>query len=150
MDKVYYFDNNATTRCAPEVVEAMLPFFSERYGNASSMHAFGGAVAADVKAARAKVAAFLRCEPDKVPFAKLSPAKKVLAVEKVLEAEVRPALRLDGGDIELVDVDGSKVQVRFLGHCAGCMAAHLTQNGLVRTKLRETLGDDTLEIETVP
>ena len=68
MDKVYYFDNNATTRCAPEVVEAMLPFFSERYGNASSMHAFGGAVAADVKAARAKVAAFLRCEPDEVVF----------------------------------------------------------------------------------
>ena len=83
-------------------------------------------------------------EPDKVPFAKLSPAKKVL------EAEVRPALRLDGGDIELVDVDGSTIQVRFLGHCAGCMAAHLTQNGLVRTKLREALGDDTLEIETVP
>ena len=83
------------------------------------------------------------------PFAELSPAKKVLAVEKVLEAEVRPALRRDGGDIELVDVDGTKVQVRFLGHCAGCMAAHLTQNGLVRTKLREALGDGSLEVETV-
>lgn len=68
MDKVFYFDNNATTRCAPEVVEAMLPFFSERYGNASSMHAFGGAVAADVKVARAKVADFLRCQPDEVVF----------------------------------------------------------------------------------
>lgn len=67
-EKVFYFDNNATTRCAPEVVEAMLPFFSDRYGNASSMHAFGGGVAADVKAARAKVAAFLRCEPDEVVF----------------------------------------------------------------------------------
>ena len=82
------------------------------------------------------------------PFAELSPAKKVLAVEKVLETEVRPALRRDGGDIELVDVDGAKIQVRFLGHCAGCMAAHLTQNGLVRKKLREALGDDTLEVET--
>ncbi len=88
-------------------------------------------------------------EPNKVPFAGLSPAKKVLAVEKVLEAEVRPALRRDGGDIELVDVDGSTIQVRFLGHCAGCMAAHLTQNGLVRTKLREALGDGSLEVETV-
>ena len=67
-EPVYYFDNNATTRCAPEVVEAMLPFFSERYGNASSMHAFGGAVASDVKAARAKVARFLRCEPEEVVF----------------------------------------------------------------------------------
>lgn len=88
-------------------------------------------------------------EPRKVAFADLSPAKKVLAVEKVLEAEVRPALRLDGGDIELVDVDGSKVQVRFLGHCAGCMAANLTKNGLVEKKLREALGAPALEVEAV-
>ena len=66
--KIHYFDNNATTRVAPEVVEAMLPFFSERYGNASSMHAFGGAVHADMEAARAKVAAFLHCAPEEVVF----------------------------------------------------------------------------------
>ena len=84
-----------------------------------------------------------------VPFAELSPAKKVMAVEKVLEAEVRPALRLDGGDIELVDVRGARIQVRFLGHCAGCMAANLTKNGLVEKKLREALGDDALEVEAI-
>ena len=66
--KIHYFDNTATTRVAPEVVEAMLPFFSERYGNASSMHAFGGAVHADMEAARAKVAAFLHCAPEEVVF----------------------------------------------------------------------------------
>ena len=84
-----------------------------------------------------------------VPFAELSPAKKVMAVEKVLEGEVRPALRLDGGDIELVDVQGARIQVRFLGHCAGCMAANLTKNGLVEKKLREALGDDALEVEAI-
>ena len=84
-----------------------------------------------------------------VPFAKLSPAKKVLAVEKVLEELVRPALKLDGGDIELVDVAGSTIQVRFLGHCAGCMAARLTQDGLVQKKLREALGDESLAVELV-
>ena len=83
------------------------------------------------------------------PFAALSPAKKVLAVEKVLEELVRPSLRLDGGDIELVDVAGSTIQVRFLGHCAGCLAAHLTQDGLVQKKLREALGDDSLAVESV-
>ena len=88
-------------------------------------------------------------EPNKVAFAALSPAKKVLAVEKALEELVRPALRLDGGDIELLDVAGSTIQVRFLGHCAGCLAARLTQDGLVQKKLREALGDDSLAVESV-
>ena len=43
--KVVYADNNATTRVAPEVVDAMLPYFTEYYGNPSSMHTFGGQVA---------------------------------------------------------------------------------------------------------
>ena len=43
--KTVYLDNNATTRVAPEVLEAMLPYFSDLYGNPSSMHAFGGQVA---------------------------------------------------------------------------------------------------------
>ena len=68
MDKIAYLDNNATTRTAPEVVEAMLPFFCERYGNPSSMHAFGGEVAHDLEAAREKVAAFINCEPDEILF----------------------------------------------------------------------------------
>jgi len=42
MSPVVYLDNNATSRVADEVVTAMLPFFSELYGNPSSMHAFGG------------------------------------------------------------------------------------------------------------
>ncbi|MDR3037682.1 MAG: aminotransferase class V-fold PLP-dependent enzyme, partial [Candidatus Adiutrix sp.] len=50
--KIIYFDNNATTMAAPEVVEAMLPFFSRRYGNPSSMYPFGGEVARDIRRAR--------------------------------------------------------------------------------------------------
>ena len=44
-ERVIYLDNNATTRTAPEAVAAMLPYFSEYYGNASSIHKFGGRLA---------------------------------------------------------------------------------------------------------
>ena len=66
--KTIYFDNNATTCVAPEVRDAMMPFFNERYGNPSSMHAFGGQVARDVHAARERVAAFLRADPSEIVF----------------------------------------------------------------------------------
>ncbi|MBP5319555.1 MAG: cysteine desulfurase NifS [Kiritimatiellae bacterium] len=67
MDTVY-FDNNATTRVAPEVRDAMMPFFGERYGNPSSMHAFGGQVAKDVKRAREEIAAFIHADPSEIIF----------------------------------------------------------------------------------
>lgn len=54
-----YMDNNATTAVAPEVFAAMTPFLQSRYGNPSSIYAFGGNVAADIKLARAQVAALL-------------------------------------------------------------------------------------------
>ncbi len=54
-----YADNNATTRVAPEVFEAMKPFLTTRYGNPSSMHAFGGSVHRDVEKARESVAGLL-------------------------------------------------------------------------------------------
>ena len=68
MNPVVYLDNNATTKVAPEVVEAMLPFFTERYGNASSMHAFGGAIHADLERAREKVAALIHADPSEIVF----------------------------------------------------------------------------------
>ena len=63
-----YFDNNATTRVAPEVRDAMMPFFNDLYGNPSSMHAFGGQVAKYVKEAREKIAAFINAEPSEIIF----------------------------------------------------------------------------------
>ena len=66
--RTIYMDNNATTRTAPEVVEAMLPFFGELYGNPSSMHNFGGQVEAEVKKARAKLADLLGAEPGEIVF----------------------------------------------------------------------------------
>jgi len=63
-----YFDNNATTKVAPEVLDAMLPFLRELYGNPSSMHAFGGAVEGPLEEARAHVARLLGAEPSEIVF----------------------------------------------------------------------------------
>ena len=60
--KAVYFDNNATTRVAPEVRDAMLPFLDEFYANPSSIHRFGGQLAACVEEARTKMAALLGAE----------------------------------------------------------------------------------------
>ena len=68
MTKTVYLDNNATTQVAPEVVEEMLPYFNDLYGNPSSMHFFGGQVNRRVEDAREKVAALLGAKPDEIIF----------------------------------------------------------------------------------
>lgn len=66
--KVIYFDNNATTRTAPEVLEEMLPYFCEKYGNASSMHTFGGSNKRAIERARANVASLINADPQEIIF----------------------------------------------------------------------------------
>ena len=68
MSRLAYLDNNATTQVAPEVLEEMLPFFKDYYGNPSSMHAFGGVVQKKVDAAREKLAALLHADPSEIIF----------------------------------------------------------------------------------
>jgi cysteine desulfurase len=65
---VIYVDNNATTQVAPEVIEEMLPYFSEFYGNPSSMHSFGGQVGRKLIEARAYVAALIGATPEEIIF----------------------------------------------------------------------------------
>jgi len=63
-----YLDNNATTKVDPQVLEAMLPFLTDYYGNPSSMHSFGGQLAKDVRIAREQVAAILGAEASEIIF----------------------------------------------------------------------------------
>lgn len=67
-DKVIYMDNNATTSIAPEVLEAMMPFLTDCYGNPSSMHSFGGQVGRYIETARAMVADSIGAEPEEIFF----------------------------------------------------------------------------------
>ncbi len=66
--KIYYFDNNATTRVAPEVVDAMLPFLTEHWGNPSSAYRFGSDVGRHLEAARAQCAALINADPREIIF----------------------------------------------------------------------------------
>ena len=66
--KVIYVDNNATTKIAPEVFEAMLPYFKEYYGNPSSMHTFGGKVDSNIEEARRSVASLVGAAPEEIVF----------------------------------------------------------------------------------
>src|SRR5881628_2726806 len=68
MSKFRYFDANATTRVASEVLEAMLPFLTEHWGNPSSVYTFGNQVAKQIEAARAKAAALLNADPREIVF----------------------------------------------------------------------------------
>ena len=63
-----YMDNNATSMIAPEVVEAMMPYLTEAYGNPSSMHTFGGVVGEAVAKARQQVATLLGSDPEEITF----------------------------------------------------------------------------------
>ncbi len=66
--KPIYLDNNATTAVAPEVLEEMLPYLKELYGNPSSMHTFGGQNHRRIEEARAKVAALIGADPEEIIF----------------------------------------------------------------------------------
>ena len=85
-----YLDNHATTRVAPEVLPAMLPYFSEEYGNAASVnHAFGWRAAAAVERAREQIARRLNCLADWIVFTSGATEANNLAIKGVVAAARR-------------------------------------------------------------
>lgn len=84
--KVIYVDNNATTMVAPEVLDAMLPYFSTYYGNPSSMHSFGGEVASKIKAARENVANLIGAQPDEIIFTSCGTESDGTAIRAAIES----------------------------------------------------------------
>ncbi len=82
-----YLDNNATTRVAPEVTEAMLPFFRDLWGNPSSMHHFGGQVQRFIEDARTSVATLIGAEdPSEIVFTSCGTESNNMAVYGAAEA----------------------------------------------------------------
>lgn len=81
---VYYFDNNATTRVAPEVVDAMIPFLREFWGNPSSAYSFGNQVAKHIEGARAKVATLINADPREIIFTSCGTESNNTAIHSAL------------------------------------------------------------------
>jgi cysteine desulfurase len=84
-----YLDNNATTKTAPEVLEAMRPYLTEYYGNPSSMHTFGGQVRKKIENARAQVAALINAEPEEVVFTSCGTESDNTALMSAVETDPR-------------------------------------------------------------
>jgi len=74
----------------------------------------------------------------------LTNLQRITLIQELLENEVRPILQEDAGDLEVVDIDGPKVTIRMVGHCAGCRASGLTTKW-IEDKLREIV-DPTIEL----
>ncbi|HLB72736.1 MAG TPA: aminotransferase class V-fold PLP-dependent enzyme, partial [Sedimentisphaerales bacterium] len=81
-----YFDNNATTKVAEEVLEEMRPLFCDLYGNPSSMHTFGGQIGHRITKAREQVASLLGCDPSEIIFTSCGTESDNAAIRGALAA----------------------------------------------------------------
>ncbi len=71
---------------------------------------------------------------------RLTNLQKIALIQEIIEREIRPGLQADGGDIELIDIDGNKVVVALRGMCTGCVMSGVTLEG-IQSRLRELVGD---------
>jgi NifU-like protein len=72
---------------------------------------------------------------------KLTNLQKIALIQEIIEREIRPGLQSDGGDIELIDIDGNKVFIALRGMCTGCLMSNVTING-IQDKLRELVNEE--------
>lgn len=76
------------------------------------------------------------------PKKQLTNLQRIALIQETIDREIRPMLKADGGDIELLDVDRNKVYVKFLGTCLGCPSTGVTLKALVESKLKEFVAED--------
>ena len=81
-------------------------------------------------------------KPVKKKVIKLTNIQKIKLIEETLEREIKPALKKDGGNIELIDVDGNRIIVKMRGTCATCSKSQITLKHYVESKLRELVAPE--------
>ncbi len=139
--RMVYADNNATTQVAPEVVEAMVPFFNEHYGNPSSMHYMATPSEKAVKQAREKVAHLINADPSEIVFTSCGTESD--------NAAIRGALAALPNKRHIITTRVEHPAVRNLCQYLGKNGYRLTELSVDKLgqidldELRETLDDDT-------
>ncbi len=142
MGSQIYFDNNATTRVAPEAFEAMKPYLTELYGNPSSIHSFGSEVGRRIQAAREKIAALLGAsDPIEVVFTSCGTEGDNAAIRGILES--RPEKRhIVTTQVEHPAVFGLCQQLEKKGYRVTWL--HVDGDGVLDLdELKDSLSDDT-------
>ncbi|MFP4381771.1 MAG: cysteine desulfurase NifS [Candidatus Sumerlaeia bacterium] len=140
--KPVYMDNNATTRVADEVYEAMQPYFTEHYGNASSMYSFAAEAGKAIKKAREQVAALLNCSPDEILFTSCGTESDNTAVKSVMEAHPSKHHIITSR----VEHPAIRTTCRHMKQRFGCSLTELPVDGqgmINLDELRSNLRDDT-------
>jgi len=97
-----------------------------------------------------QIIARVRSETQPAARPKLSNIQKMKMIEETIEREIRPSLKHDGGDIELIDVIGNRVLVATRGACAACKASDITLKHFVELKLRDLVSPDLVIEEVTP
>ncbi|MCL2669492.1 MAG: Fe-S cluster assembly protein NifU [Syntrophaceae bacterium] len=97
-----------------------------------------------------KIIDHIRAEAKPSAQPRLTNIQKIRLIEEVLEREIRPSLKHDNGDIELIDVIGDRVQVAVRGACASCKASDITLKHFVEARLRELVSPDLIIEEVTP
>jgi NifU-like protein len=92
----------------------------------------------------------VRAETKPIVKSKLSNIQKMKMIEETIEREIRPSLKNDGGDIELIDVIGNRVLVATRGACASCKASDITLKHFVELKLRDLVSPELVIEEVTP
>ena len=119
MDKKIYLDNASTTPVDEKVMEAMKPFFEEKFGNPSSLHSFGQEARVAIDESREKIADYLNCDPKEVVFTGSATEANNIMIKGVIEADDNPhvittsiehdavleTVKESGADYTVLDVD---------------------------------------------
>ena len=147
-DMKVYLDNSATTAMAPEVIEAMLPYFSDEMGNAQSVHSFGQRAKAAVEKARREVAALINAAPAEIVFVSGGTEADNLAVRGIAEAHRDYGRHIITTKIEHPAVLATCESLEGAGYRVTYLP--VSRGGLVNIRdVRKAISDDTILISVM-